>query len=291
MRKSWKNVKGVWAFTTALLLVLVSAPAFATNYVVYIHGKGGDSSALADTNNSRWGNSDSYGPAYQRRSTAWGASRFVNYDSTQDPRSSGSTRAQTKLANAISAYCSGTNKCIVLCHSAGCYAMEYYFATKTAPTGLLYVVTAASASGGSVVADYGTTAALLSPLLALIGLGVAGEPNAMTISLRTDIARSFNHNLSPVNLYNVAGYKSVTPVNVIVPGQDDKLVNFAGACGYTKNGTMTNCADGNNAKYSKHVTYCSSDIGCNTSNKGYNFDHSAMQPVGRNVVDKLLGYL
>ncbi len=288
MRNRFKKTVGVLVGAAAFAL---AAPAFAANYVVFVHGKGPNSSGLSNTNASRWGNSDSYGPASKTRS-GW-ATRFVNYDSTQSPTTSGTTRAQTKLASAISSFCSGSNRCVIVCHSAGCYATGYWLAKNTAPAGLLYVVAAASAAGGSAVADYGTTAALLSPLLALIGLATAGEPNAMTISLRTGTARgAYNHNVtSGRQIRHVAGYKSSAPASTVIPGQDDKLVNFSGACGYTKHGTMTHCNDGKNAKYTNHTVYCSTVIGCNTSNYGYNYDHSAMQPVGRNALDRMLGYL
>lgn len=289
------RIKG-WELLVASAILMFSTSIFSANYVVYVHGKGADSSGLSNTSGSRWSNSDSYGAASKRRSTAWGASRFVNYDGTQDPRTTGTTRAQTKLANAINSFCTGSNKCIIVCHSAGCYATEYYLATKGTPANLLYVVAGASAAGGSTVADIGTTATLLSPLLKLLGWAVAGEPNNMTKALKTGTARSFNHNTSRVNIYSLAGYKSVTPASTAIPGEDDKLVNFSGACGYAKHGTMTHCNDGKNAKYTKHVSYCNSRgaITCSTSVKGsgaYNADHSAMQPVARDAVDRLLGYL
>lgn len=295
MRKILTKIKN-GSIALALLSVFgFVTPAFAGNYVLFVHGKGGDSSGLSDTNASRWGNSDSYGPASKTRSSSAWATRFVNYDSRYDPRTSGTTRAQTKLTNAINTYCSGSNKCVVVCHSAGCYATEYFFATKTAPSGLLYVVAGASAAGGSSVADIGTNATLIAPFLALIGWAVAGEPNSMTISLRTGTARSFNHNLSPVSIYSLAGHKSSQPAATAIKGEDDKLVNFSGACGYNKHGSMTNCNDGSNAKYTRHVSYCNSKGAtvCNTS-KGsgaYNQDHSGMQPVARDALDRLLGYL
>ncbi len=293
--KSLKNQIRVIGLSIAILISFATNQTFAANYVIYVHGKGSDSSGLSNTNTSRWGNSESYGAAHQRRSTSWGASRFVNYDSTQDPRTSGTTRAQTKLASAISSFCTGANKCVIICHSAGCYATEYYLATQGTPANLLYVVAGASAAGGSSVADIGTTATLISPLLSLLGWAIAGEPNNMTKALKTGTARSFNHNTSKVTIHSLAGYKSAQPASTAIKGEDDKLVNFSGACGYSSHGTMTNCADGKNAKYTKHVSYCNSKgaVTCNTS-KGsgaYNADHSAMQPVARDALDRLLGYL
>ncbi len=295
MRKLTQTLKGMSATLFTLAILGVAAPAFAANYVVFVHGKGGNSSGLSDTDGSRWGNSDSYGPANKTRSSGAWARRFVNYDSTQDPRTTGSTRAQTKLQTAINNYCSGSNRCVVVCHSAGCYATEYWLATHSPPAGFLYVVAGASAAGGSSIADIGTNATAISPFLALLGWAVAGEPNAMTVSLRTGTARSFNHNVPERTIYCLAGHKSSQPAATAIKGEDDKLVNFSGACGYNKHGTMTNCNDGSNAKYSLHTSYCNSKgaTPCNTS-KGsgaYNADHSGMQPVARDALDRLLGYL
>jgi triacylglycerol esterase/lipase EstA (alpha/beta hydrolase family) len=280
----------------ALLFVFVAADSLsAANYVVFVHGKGPNSSALSVYDSSRWSTTDSYGAASLTRSRYDWTRRYVNYDSTYSPTTTGTTRAQTKLASAISSYCSGTNKCYIICHSAGCYATGYWLAKNTAPAGILGVVYAASAAGGSPVADYGTTAALLNPLLLLLAFSTAGEPNAMTISLRQGTARgSYNHNVTGgKTLRLVAGYKSVVPVSTIVGGEDDKLVNFAGACGYNTTGNMTNCNDGVNPKYSYHVVYLNSRgaVPYNTTNKGYYVDHFKMQPVGRDALDRILGYL
>lgn len=262
----------------AAVVFMLAGPVSAGNYLLFVHGKGSDACSISTTDSAgKWGKTDSYGAANKTRSSAAYAKRFVNYHATQDPRTSGSCRAQTQLASAISSFCTGSNRCVVLCHSAGCYAMDYYFATHTAPAGMLWAVYAGSATGGSELANLTT-----GPL----------PNNNMTAALRTSTARSFNHNLSPYNLYQTAGYKGAA-WSFALPGEDDDAVSFHSACGYNKTGNMTHCNDGNNAKYTRHVTYCNSRgaLTCNTGKQAYYGDHSTMQTVGRDAVDRLLGYL
>lgn len=297
MNMTKNKYRVILATAFAVSTLLTATPAFATDYVVFVHGKGADSSGLSVTDGSRWGKTDSYGAANKMRNPR--AKRFVNYDGRYSPTTTGTTRAQTKLTSAINSYCSGSNSCIMVCHSAGCYAIGYWIAHNTAPSGLTSIVAAGSADGGSRVADMvvaGSLAAtIMNPLFALLGWAVTGEPNNMTYSLRLGTARgAYNHNYNDGKTFrHVAGYKSPFGLNVIIEGNDDGLVNFSSACGYSSNGTMTHCSDGNNAKYTGHVAYCNSKgaITCNTSNYGYNANHSEVQPVGRDAVDRLLGYL
>lgn len=259
--------------------VLTSAAGLsAGTYTLYIHGKGADACSISSTDSaSKWTTSDSYGVSGKNRSQGVYVKRFVNYHATQDPRTSGSCRAQTQVYNAIKTYCSNGNKCSIICHSAGCYAMDYYFATQTAARSINWVVFAGSASGGSELANLTS-----GPL----------PNNNMTAALRTSNARSFNHNNSPVTLYQIAGYKGAA-WSFALPGEDDDAVSFHSACGYNKTGNMTHCNDGNNGKYTRHSTYCNSKgaLTCNTGKQAYYGDHSRMQCVGRDALDRLLGYL
>lgn len=272
-----RKFMGAATLAAGVLTVSAATGVEAGSYTLYIHGKGSDACSVSSTDSyGKWNSSDSYGKASKKRAGAY-ASRFVNYHATQDPRTSGSCRAQTQVYNAIKTYCSGGNKCSIICHSAGCYAMDYYFATQTASRSINWVVFAGSASGGSELANLTS-----GPL----------PNNKMTAALRTSTARSFNHNKSPVTLYQVAGYKGAA-WSFALPGEDDNAVSFHSACGYNKTGNMTHCADGKNGKYTRHSTYCNSRgaLTCNTGKKAYYGDHSRMQCVGRDAHDRLLGYL
>lgn len=283
----------VLAGLVALFGLLAGSPILAGNYIVFVHGKGENSSGLADTNAGRWGNTDTYGAASKMRNT-W-TKRFVNYNGTQNPTTSGTDRAQTKLTAAINSYCKNGNQCYIVCHSAGCMAVGYWIANNVAPSTLLTVVAGGSAASGSPFADIGTTAALLNPFLLFMGWAVAGEPNSMTISLRQGTARgSYNHNSTDgKTIRMVAGYNGNVATSGLIGGEDDGLINFAGGCGYSSTGNMTHCNDGNNAKYTNNVSYCNSTgvLTCNTSKQGYNGNHSRMQNVARDAVDRLLGFL
>lgn len=277
----------------AALLVLSSAalittPAMALNYVIYIHGRSAPATNCGiqtSDNNGNFNSSDSYGAANRSRAVTAGSWRslFINYDGNSDPRTYGTCRAQTYIQTAFNTYCKNGNQCVFLCHSAGCMAMDYAFEQGNAAgtTGLLYIVTAASASGGSPLASAGAWAT------------GTGMDNALKVST----ARSWNHNNNPVTEYMTAGYAcygaTACAASAVIGGTDDSAVNFASTCGFSSNGNMTKCVDPNNAKYKSRSVYCNSKGAkpCNTGNTAYNTDHTGMKCVGRDAFDRLTGNL
>jgi hypothetical protein len=298
----------VMGAAAALTVLMIAVPAAAANYLQYVHGKGSNRSALGVTSSSAWGAKnaakDSYGFVTVSRARASYAHRYVNYNATKDPRSTATDGAQTKLKSAVNTYCKGSNKCVILCHSAGCYATLYYFATNTPAAGILRVIGAGSAAGGSAVANAIVNGATVAPSLinALSTIFGASEPNAMTRALTTSAARSWNHNKSPVPVYLAAGnthkgtgesgYNLLRPTMTGGGGKHDGIVNFSSACGYNKHGTMTNCDDGSNAKYTNHRVY-NLQVGAykRQGDKAYARNHSDIPTVARDIHDRLLGKL
>jgi len=277
---------------TAMLLLsgtaIATSPLMAVNYVIYVHGRGAPATNCGiqtTDNNNNFGNTDTYGAANKSRAVASGSwqARFINYDGSSDPRTYGTCRAQTYIQSAFNTLCTSGNSCVFLCHSAGCMAMDYAFEQGNASgaTGLLYVVNAASASGGSPLATAGAWAT---------GTG-------MDNALKTSTARSWNHNNNPVTEYMNAGYACYGATEcsaaIAIEGADDSAVNFASACGFNAEGTETQCVDANHAKYTLRSNYCNSKGAkpCNTSNHAYNTDHSGMKCVGRDAFDTLSGHL
>ncbi|MBI3395046.1 MAG: hypothetical protein HY042_04355 [Spirochaetia bacterium] len=265
------------AISLGLLAFMATSQLSAGTYTLFVHGKGTNACSITSNDAAgKWTHTDTYGAASKTRSSGAYVPRFVNYYSEEDPRTSGTCRAQTQVYNAIKTYCyDNGNRCSIICHSAGCYAMDYYFATNTAARNINWVVFAGAATGGSELANL-----TAGPL----------PNNNMTAALRTSNARSFNHNLSPVSLYQTAGYKGAA-WSFALPGEDDDAVAFHSACGQNSTGSWTVCnATG---KWTRHVAYCNSKgaLTCNTSKYAYYGDHSTMQNVGRDALDRLLGYL
>ena len=108
----------------------------------------------------------------------------------------------------------------IVCHSAGCYATDYFlskygFVTDSYDVNISYTLAAASASGGSELADL-----------------AFWESNSMVAALKTGTARSFNHNVSGgVASYHVAGFVGDWYASWRLAGEDDGAVAFHTTCG------------------------------------------------------------
>jgi len=210
------------ACLAALLAAVLSVPAFATNYTLWIHGRGGGGTAGNYSDFSRWG------PA----STAAGVNKkAVNWD--------GRSRIADQNAlirNALDCFCTGTNWCYIAAHSAGDlqigYALSMWGGSArykknatpnssgvcgntdgTTQTGwnIKWVDIASGAGGGSELADNGDWA-MSEPLVS---------------DLVTTTARAmYNHNVTRgVWFYMFAGAKG-TYYSGILPGQDDDAVAY-----------------------------------------------------------------
>jgi hypothetical protein len=213
------------------LFLVLALSVGAESYVVFVHGKSG-------SNHNGVGTSDVNGYWGTSTSTVTGKKIFIGYDGTSDPRTYGSARAQTNLSTGLSTYCKTGNTCRIVCHSAGCYATEYWLATAlgggTATSkgfNITKVTALASASGGSELAS------------ALDGVTFGWLGNAMDKSLIVSTARSaYNHNnTGGVAIFQVPGYKGMFGASAILPGEDDYAVAYHSSCAYSRVGGVDKC--------------------------------------------------
>jgi len=215
--------------TLFAIAFLLSAGLMAQTHTIFVHGKSNSNhngTGTTDVNNY-WGNS---------HNTVGGSKFFVGYDGTTDPRTYGPARAQTNLTTVLTERCRGTQSCRIVCHSAGCYATEFWLANlggTAASRGfnITRVTALASASGGSELAD----------TLNGVTFGFAG--NAMDRSLRVGVARpAYNHNnTAGVPIFQVPGYKGMFGASAILPGEDDYAVAYHSSCAYNQAGGLDKC--------------------------------------------------
>ncbi|HMV44264.1 MAG TPA: hypothetical protein PK079_08240 [Leptospiraceae bacterium] len=209
--------------------LFLSASLAADTINIFVHGKSSsnhDGTGTTDVNNY-WGTSPN---------SVSGVKYFVGYDGTTDPRTYGPARAQTNLTTVLVNQCKGTNTCKIICHSAGCYATEYWLSnlggTASSKGFKISGVTAlAAASGGSELANS----------LNAVSFGYLG--NAMDVALIVTNARSsFNHNnTAGVTVAHVPGYKGMIGASAILPGEDDYAVAYHSSCGYSTVGGLSKC--------------------------------------------------
>lgn len=232
-------------FLTTLFL---TAGISAQTYTIFIHGKSGKNHNGVGTTdvNNYWGSSPN---------TVSGSKIFIGYDGTSDPRTYGSARAQTNISTGLTNNCKGTKSCKIVCHSAGCYAIEYWLSKlgSTASSkgfNLTKVTALAAASGGSELAS------------ALNGATFGFAGNAMDKALIVSTARAaFNHNnTGGVGVYHVPGYKGLIGASAILPGEDDYAVAYHSACGYSRVGGVSKCQSSLTQSegiwpFKKNVTY------------------------------------
>ncbi|MCB1179100.1 MAG: hypothetical protein KDK36_16055 [Leptospiraceae bacterium] len=214
----------------SLILFLALAGTLSAGTVnIFVHGKSGQNHNGVGTTdvNSYWGSN---------ANSVSGTKYFVGYDGTTDPTTYGTARAQTNLTTAMNTYCKGTNYCKIICHSAGCYATEYWLsnlgATASSKGYKITGVTAlAAASGGSELAS------------ALNGITFGYAGNAMDKALIVGTARSrFNHNnTAGVTVAHVPGYKGMAGASLILPGEDDYAVSYHSSCGYSQAAGVSKC--------------------------------------------------
>lgn len=220
----------------------------ATDYTIFIHGRGKNNCGTSTTDvNNYWGNAKNINTSTTKY--------FVGYDGASDPRTWGSCRAQTQLYTVLEAQCKGTNHCKVICHSAGCYAIEYFLDNTTATYNIDFVMASSSAAGGSELANIGAS-------------------DGMTTALKTANARgSYNHNdMKGIGIWAVAGYKGSTG-SFLLPGDDDGAVSLHSTCGHTVTGSHTAC---NQTRFTSHYIWDGSfnnNNGWNATKKAYNRTH------------------
>jgi len=214
---------------TALFALTLAGSLSAQTYTVFIHGKSGSNHNGVGTTdvNNYWGSSTN---------SVSGSKIFIGYDGTTDPRTYGSSRAQTNVTTGLTNNCKGTKSCKIVCHSAGCYAIEYWLSNLggTASSkgfNITKVTALAAASGGSELAS------------ALNGITFGFAGNAMDKALIVGTARgAFNHNnTGSIGVYHVPGYKGMFGASAILPGEDDYAVAYHSSCGYSKVGGVSKC--------------------------------------------------
>lgn len=216
------------ALTITLALLFVGSLS-AQTHTVFIHGKSG-------SNHNGVGTTDVNNYWSGMANVVAGSRIFIGYDGTTDPRTYGTARAQTNISTGLTNYCKGTNSCKIVCHSAGCYAIEFWLASlgSTASSkgfNITKVTALAAASGGSELAS------------ALNGISFGFGGNAMDKSLIVGTARgAFNHNnTGGVQIHHVPGYKGMFGASAILPGEDDYAVAYHSSCGYNKAGGLNKC--------------------------------------------------
>jgi hypothetical protein len=209
--------------------LVLSASLSAGTINIFVHGKSSlnhDGTGTTDVNNY-WGTAPN---------SVTGTKYFVGYDGTSDPRTYGPARAQTNLTTVLINQCKGLDSCKIICHSAGCYATEYFLSnlggTASSKGFNISGVTAlAAASGGSELAS----------ALNAITFGYAG--NAMDNALIVSNARSsFSHNnTAGVTVSHVPGSKGMFGASAILPGEDDYAVAYHSSCAYSTVGGLSKC--------------------------------------------------
>ena len=229
---------GLLAGLAAATALLASAPAWATNYSLWIHGR---DQSTQPGNYDNWGG---WGPA----STAAGVNkRAVNWDGKSHV-----SDQNHLIRNALDCFCTGTNWCYIAVHSAGDlqigYALDLHGgssrsiknATPNASgvcgdaggtqTGwnIKWIDVASGAGGGSELANLGHWA---------VG-------DALTSDLRTGTARAlYNHNNTrSLWFYMFAGAKG-TAYSGALPGQDDEAVAYHTTGGLSATGSFCNPGD------------------------------------------------
>ncbi|MEM7182340.1 MAG: hypothetical protein AAF518_15605 [Spirochaetota bacterium] len=210
-------------------MVLLTGSLSAKTIYVFVHGK-------SDKNHNGTGTTDVNGYWGNSANAVSGTKYFVGYDGKTDPRTYGSSRAQTNLTTVMNQRCKGADTCKIICHSAGCYATEYWLdklggSASSKGYKISGVTALAAASGGSELAS------------ALNGATFGFAGNAMDKALIVNTARSsFNHNdTAGVTVSHVPGYKGLAGASLILPGEDDYAVAYHSACGYNQAAGMSKC--------------------------------------------------
>jgi hypothetical protein len=248
----------------AATLTALAAPLNATNYSLWINGRGGGGQLGNHADFTYWGPATA-NAGVNKKSVNWdGYNRIANQNAL--------------IRDALDCYCTGANWCYIAAHSAGNlqigYALDLYggsarFKKNPAPSAggqcsnsdgttqtgwnIKWVDIAGGAGGGSELANSGDWA-LSEPLVS---------------DLKTSTARAlYNHNNTRgAVFYMFAGAKG-TLYSFLLPGQDDEAIAYhssggisgssgAGYCNpadwFCNDLTLgTAAAQGGRAKWSNH---------------------------------------
>ena len=234
-----------------VIVALAATSVSAVESVIFVHGRSSTNHCGTTTtdNGNYWGNAKNISTTLTKY--------FVGYDGSTDPRTFGSCRAQTSLFTVLEARCKGTNSCVVICHSAGCYATEHFIDKSTTVYNIKRVLASSSAAGGSDLAN-----------------AAFWPSDGMVTALKTGNARgSYNHNnMRGIGIYAIAGYKGTFGASAILPGEDDGAVSFHSTCGINTTGSYSNCLSG--TRYSYHYIWnVVANNSWNSSKNGYYRTH------------------
>jgi hypothetical protein len=144
----------------------------------------------------------------------------------------------TTVKNAISAYCSGGNNCIIHCYSAGCNRMlkavyDLRAGGNSLP-GILYAEGSGSASGGTKLAEV-STQGLTSIIAKLLG-----QQEKIDKDLTTGAARNtwgYTQNSFGANFWGFGGYVDICKSLLFFKICGNKYVT-GGAGGFTADGVV-----------------------------------------------------
>ncbi|MCO5978823.1 hypothetical protein [Ideonella oryzae] len=226
----------MWAFA-ALAAMAVAGTALATNYSLWVNGRGGGGVAGNYADFTYWGPS----------STAAGVNKkAVNWDGYNHI-----SDQNYLIRNALDCYCTGSNWCYIAAHSAGDLMMGYTLAmyggssrtiTNASPnsagvcsasgagtqTGwnIKWVDIAAGAAGGSELADLGDWA-MSEPLVS---------------DLKTTTARAmYDHSSTRSTWFYMYAGASGTLYSAVLPGQDDEVVAYHSSGGVSGSSGASFC--------------------------------------------------
>ena len=257
--------------TGSIVLAILMAAGITTglsaaDYTIFVHGRSGGNHCGTGTSdvNNYWGSAKNINTSTTKY--------FVGYDGSSDPRTWGSCRAQSNIYSVLEARCQGSNNCKVICHSAGCYAMEYFLDKSSKSYNVDFVMASSSAAGGSELAD-----------LAFWANG------GMDAALKVNAARtSYNHNdMKGIGIWAVAGYRGVWYASWRLPGADDGAVALHSTCGHNATGSHNAC---DRARYSSHYLWSGSYNNNNyysSSKKAYDMTHTGDGSRSINTAAKL----
>jgi hypothetical protein len=226
---------GFAALLSATAALLAAAPASATNYSLWIHGRNTSQS----TQTGNYADFSYWGPA--------GTSAGVNKKAVNWNGVGHVSDTNGVIRDALDCFCTGGNWCYIAAHSAGDaqigYALAMYGGSarsvKNAGTcgnaggtqtgwNIKWIDVGGGASGGSELAD----------------LGYWAVSDAITSDLRTSTMRAlYNHNTTRSNwFYMFAGAKG-TLYSGVLPGQDDEAVAYHSSGGMSATGSFCNPGD------------------------------------------------
>jgi hypothetical protein len=226
--------------TMLCLLSALGAQAGATNYSLWVKGRG-PGGVVGDYNDfSYWGPA-SYGAGVNKKAVNWDG-----YNSIASQNG--------KLRDALDCFCTGPNWCYIAAYSAGDPMVGYALANfggsarqvKNAVPNAAGVCGNAggSQSGWNIKSVRVAAGAAGGTELADAGAWSTGEP--LVRDLRTSTARAmYNHNdTHNVWFYMYAGANG-TGFSFLLPGQDDEVVAYhsSGAVSGTSGGAYCNPGD------------------------------------------------